>query len=195
MEEGESPGEVMRSPGLCRTLIYPWLRKHKKKGRAGLLMRKASGPKPRLDGKQRRQVRRWIIGKDPREYGFDFGLWTRQIVARLIPDRFGVCLKLTVVGRLLAGLDIPPQKPLRRAYERDPEAVKEWLGEKYPRLRRRAGKHGATIFFLDEAGFSSEPNLGRTSGLKGQTPARPPAILPIAFLRLGGQNHRGGGGE
>ena len=95
VEEGESPGEVMRSPGLCRTLIYPWLRKHKKKGRAGLLMRKASGPKPRLDGKQRRQVRRWIIGKDPRQYGFDFGLWTRQIVARLIPDRFGVCLKLT----------------------------------------------------------------------------------------------------
>lgn len=40
----------------------------------------------------------------------------------------------------------------------------------YPRLRQRARKHQATIFFLDEAGFSSEPNLGRTYGLKGQTP-------------------------
>ena len=37
-------------------------------------------------------------------------------------------------------------------------------------MRRRARKHGATIFFLDEAGFSSEPNLGRTYGLKGRTP-------------------------
>ena len=170
VEDGESPSAVMRSLGLCRTSIYPWLRKHKKKGPEALLMHKASGPKPKLDGKQRRQVRRWIIGKDPRQYGFDFGLWTRQIVARLIEERFGVSLKLTAVGRLLASLDITPQKPLRRAYERDPKAVEEWLKERYPRLRRRARKHGATIFFLDEAGFSSEPNLGKTYGLKGQTP-------------------------
>jgi len=170
VEDGEQPSAVMRSLGLCRTSIYPWLRKHQKKGPAALLLRKACGPKPKLNGKQRQQVRRWIIGKDPRQYGFDFGLWTRQIVAQLIEEKFGVSLKLTAVGRLLASLDITPQKPLRRAYERDPKAVEEWLKEKYPRLRRRARRHGATIFFLDEAGFSSEPNLGRTYGLKGQTP-------------------------
>ena len=170
VEDGESPGEVMRSLGLCRTSIYPWLRKHKKKGKNALLMRKASGPKPKLSGKQCEQVRRWIIGKDPRQFGFDFGLWTRQIVAELIEEKLGVTLKLTAVGRLLARLNITPQKPLRRAYERDPAAVETWLKQTYPRLRRRARKHGATIFFLDEAGFSSEPNLGRTYGLKGQTP-------------------------
>ena len=82
VEDGGSPSGVMRSLGLCRTTIYPGLRKHKKKGSEALLMRKASGPKPKLDGKQRRQVRRWISGKDPRQDGFDFGLWTRQIVAR-----------------------------------------------------------------------------------------------------------------
>ena len=170
VEDGESPSEVMRSLGLCRTSIYPWLRRHKQQGPAALLLRQAGGPKPKLNGKQRQQVRRWIIGKDPRQYGFDLGLWTRQIVARLIEEQLGVSLKLTAVGRLLASLGITPQKPLRRAYERDPKAVAQWLKEKYPRLRRRARKHGATIFFLDEAGFSSEPNLGRTYGLKGQTP-------------------------
>ena len=170
VQDGEKPSEVMRSLGLCRTSIYPWLRAHKKKGQAALLMRKACGPRPKLTAKQRQQVRRWIIGKDPRQYGFSFGLWTRQIVARLIEEKFGIRLKLTAVGRLLARLEITPQKPLRRAYERDPKAVKQWLQRDYPRLRRRARKHGATIFFLDEAGFSSEPNLGRTYGLKGQTP-------------------------
>lgn len=59
---------------------------------------------------------------------------------------------------------------MRRAYERAPEAVEEWLDKTYPRLRRRAKQQGAKIFFLDEAGFSSEPNLGRTYGLKGKTP-------------------------
>ena len=133
-------------------------------------MRKASGPKAKLSEKQRQKVSGWIIGKDPRQYGFDFGLWTRQIIAQLIEEKFGISLKLTAVGRLLASLNITPQKPLRRAYERDPEAVQQWINQDYPRLRKRARKHGATIFFLDEAGFSSEPNLGRSYGLKGQAP-------------------------
>jgi len=170
LEDGEKASEVMRSLGLCRTSIYPWLRRRRKGGKPALLMRKASGPRPKLDGKQRQQVRRWIIGKDPRQFGLDFGLWTRRIVAHLIEERFGIRLKLTAVGRLLASLEITPQRPLRRAYERDPVAVEQWIRQDYPRLRKRARTLGATIFFLDEAGFSSEPNLGRTYGLKGRTP-------------------------
>lgn len=156
--------------GLCRTTIYRWLRAYDKGGFAALKSTKACGPEPKLDEKQRQKVRRWIVGKDPRQYGFDFGLWTRRIVAELIKEKFGIDLELTAVGRLLASLDITPQKPLRRAYERDPEKVEQWVKHDYPKLRKRARKLGATIFFLDEAGFSSEPILGRSYGLKGQTP-------------------------
>jgi transposase len=170
VEGGEKPSDVMSSLGLCRTTIYPWLRRYRKEGETALCARKAAGPRPKLTEKQRVKVRTWIIGKDPRQYGFEFGLWTRQIVAALILDKFGVHLGRTAVGRLLASLNITPQKPLRRAYERDPAAVDQWVSQTYPRLRKRARKHGAAIFFLDEAGFSSEPNLGRTYGLKGQTP-------------------------
>jgi transposase len=74
------------------------------------------------------------------------------------------------VGKLLASLDITPQMPLRRAYERDPKRVQHWLDEEYPKLKKRAQKLGAKIFFLDEAGFQSDPPLGRTYGLKGKTP-------------------------
>src|ERR1700712_4826671 len=122
VEDGEKPSEGMKSLGLCRTAMYPWLRKHKELGQGALLMQKAGGPEPKLTDKQRGQVRLWIIGKDPRQYGFDFGLWTRKIVARLVEEKFGISLELTAVGRLLASLQITPQRPLRRAYERDPEA-------------------------------------------------------------------------
>ncbi len=81
------------------------------------------------------QVFRWINGKDPRQYGFDFGLWTRKIVQALIWDKFGLELGGTAVGRLLAELEIRPQKPLRRAYERDPKAIARWMMQDYPRLR------------------------------------------------------------
>src|SRR6266851_2974152 len=170
VEGGEAPSEVMRALGLCRTAIYPWLRKFEDEGWAGLAERMAQGPEPKLSEQQRQQVRRWILGKDPRQYGFDFALWTRRIVQALLQEKLGIELGLTAVGRLLASLDITPQKPLRRAYERDPKAVAHWLQATYPQLKQRAKRQGAKIFFLDEAGFQSDPPLGRTYGLKGQTP-------------------------
>lgn len=166
----EKPSEVMRSMGLCRTTIYRWLRAFNAGGERSLDSTTASGRHPKLTEKQTAQVRSWIVGKDPRQYGFDFGLWTRRIVCDLIETKFGIQLGLTAVGRLLAKQGITPQKPLRRAYERDPERVTHWIKKEYPKLRRRARKVGATIFFLDEAGFSSEPSLGKTYGLKGHTP-------------------------
>ena len=169
-EDGERPSVVMDSMGLCRTTIYPWLRKFEEEGWDALVEKIAAGPEPRLSEKHRQQVKRWIVGKDPRQYGFEFGLWTRRIVSALILKRMGVSLGLTAVGKLLAQLEITPQKPLRRAYERDPVAVAAWVEERYPALQRKARKHGASIFFLDEAGFDSEPRLGRTYGLKGHTP-------------------------
>ena len=74
------------------------------------------------------------------------------------------------MGRLLTTLEITPQNPLRRAYERDPAAAEKWVRETYARLKRRAKRLGATIFFLDEAGFQSNPPLGLTYGLKRDTP-------------------------
>src|SRR5258706_3867590 len=169
-EDGEAPSEVMKSLGLCRTSIYPWLRKVQDKGLEALAEKIAQGPEPKLTEKQRQQVKRWILGKDPRQYGFDFGLWSRRIVQTLIVEKMGIDLGLTAVGRLLASLDITPQKPLRRAYERDPALVDQWVKERYPELKKRAKRLGAKIFFQDEAGFQSDAPLGRTYGLKGKTP-------------------------
>ena len=170
VEDGESPSTVMESFGLCRTTIYPWLRDFKKHGWDALAESISAGPTPRLTEAQQQRVKRWILGKDPRQYGFDFGLWTRRIVQQLILEKMQVELCLTSVGKLLARLNITPQKPLRRAYERDPKAVALWLAETYPQLKRRAKQEVAMIFFLDEAGFQSDPQLGRTYGLKGSTP-------------------------
>jgi transposase len=82
VREGESPSAVMKSYGLCRTTIYPWLRAHKKGGEEALNSRPSTGRPTTLSAREQNQVRRWICGKDPRQYGFDFGLWTRQIVSK-----------------------------------------------------------------------------------------------------------------
>lgn len=173
VKAGERPSSVIKSYGLCRTTIYKWLQAYRRGGKKALQARKHPGRPSTLSPRQKLQVRGWINGKDPRQYGFDFGLWTRQIVAALIEQRCGVRVGVTAVGRLLAELDITPQKPLRRAYERDPVAIKRWTTEVFPRLRARAKRGAAKIFFLDEAGVRSDHVLGRTWGLRGQTPEVP----------------------
>jgi transposase len=188
VKEGERPSSVIASYGLCRTTIYKWLRAEKRGGAKALKARRHPGPTPALSPQQRLQVRRWISGKDPRQHGFDFGLWTRQIVAALIEEKFGVRLGVTAVGRLLAQLDITPQKPLRRAYERDAVAIKQWTTEVFPRLRTRAARAGAKIFFLDEAGVRSDQVLGRTWGLREvPTSGRRQSVSAISAVNARGE--------
>ena len=170
ISNGETVSSVMKSYGLCRTTVYKWTRKMKERGVTTLTCAKPTGRPPQLTKRQKAQVFRWINGKDPRQYGFDLGLWTRNIVSSLIEEKFGVTLGVTSVGRLLAELQITPQKPLRRAYERDPEAIEQWQQKTFPALRKRAARVGADIFFLDEAGIRSDTPLGRTWAPRGETP-------------------------
>jgi transposase len=170
--EGEKPSAVIASYGFSRQTIYKWLREAKGKGRGlrALRSRKGTGRPRTLTAKQEQQLFRWINGKDPRQHGFDFGLWTRMVVRKLIADKFGANLSVTAVGKLLAKLGLTPQKPLKRAYERDPEAIEIWKRETYPSLAKRAKRCGAEIYFWDESGFRADAVQGQTWGVKGETP-------------------------
>ena len=172
VREGEDPSTVIASYGFCRTTIYKWLRAAKDRGRgvSALRSRKGTGRPRKLTKSQERQVFRWINGKDPRQYGFDFGLWTRLIVANLVSDRFNITLSLASIGKLLADLGLTPQKPLMRAYERDPAAIEAWKKETYPSIAAAAKRERAEIYFWDESGFRADAVQGRTWGVKGETP-------------------------
>ena len=170
--EGEKPSVVIASYGFSRQIIYKWLREAKGKGRGlrALRSRKATGRPRTLTAKQEQQLFRWINGKDPRQHGFDFGLWTRLVVRSLIADKFDANLGVTAVGKLLAKLGLTPQKPLKRAYERDPAAIEAWKNDTYPSIARQAKKRGAEIYFWDESGFRADVVQGTTWGVQGQTP-------------------------
>ena len=74
------------------------------------------------------------------------------------------------MGRLLAQLEITPQKPLWRAYQQDPERVRQWVQEEYPSIAKEAKRLGAQIGFADESGLWSDYHAGTPWGLKGKTP-------------------------
>jgi transposase len=172
IREGERPAEVIEAYGFNRTTVYKWIKAALRPGVGIKALRstKATGRPRSLTAKQEQQVFRWINGRDPRQYGLDFGLWTRAVVAELIEEQFGIRLGLTAVGELLARLGLTPQKPLQRAYQRDPQAIEKWQRETYPAIARRAKVEGAEVFFWDESGFRADTVHGKTWGVRGQTP-------------------------
>jgi transposase len=74
-------------------------------------------------------------------------LWTQRVVADLIDRKFAIRLGVTAVGELLTKLGLTPQKPLHRAYQRDPEAIEKWRCEVFPRIARQAREAGGDVYF------------------------------------------------
>ncbi len=92
------------------------------------------------------------------------------MIRDLIRDKFHVRLSDVSVGRLLRKLGLSPQRPLRRAFQRDEEKVKEWQEKAYPEIQKLAKKEKATIYFGDEASIRSDYHSGTTWAPVGKTP-------------------------
>ena len=143
VKDGERPSSVVTSYGFNRTTIYRWLAAARPGvGLRALHAKPATGRPRSLTSHQEKRVFRWINGHDPRQYGLDFGLWTRSLVAELIERKFAIRPGVTAVGELLAKLGLTPQRPLQRAYQRDPDAIEAWQRERYPAIARQAKASG-----------------------------------------------------
>ena len=170
MEAGRSPDEVAEILGVGRSSVFDWQKKYRESGLAALSTKFASGRPTVLSDKQMIRLYSLIVGRNPRQYSFGFALWTRKLVARLIEQQFGVHLSLVTVGRILKKLGMSPQRPLYRAYQQDPEKVRAWKQETYPKIKAEAAEAGASIFFADEAGVRTDHHAGTTWAPIGRTP-------------------------
>jgi transposase len=173
VEAGESPEVVIQALGMSRARIYEWLAAYREGGYEALQAKQLFGRPPKLSGKQLGQLYRIITTKNPLQLKFYYALWTRSMVREVIRDQFGVRLSEVSVGRLLKKLGLSPQKPLRRAYQQDPEAVARWVETEYPEIRKLAKREKAQIFFADEASVRSDYHSGTTWAPRGQTPIVP----------------------
>ena len=167
--------EIGELVGVRRDVVGQWIKKWKQGGITALK------PTPRgrphgsgrtLTAIQEKEIQRCLIEKYPDQYKMDFALWTRTAVQTLIKTLYQIEMPIRTVGHYLKQWGFTPQKPVRRAYERNEKKVKEWMEETYPSIAKQAKEEGAEIHWGDETGVKAEDQVGRGFAPKGKTPVR-----------------------
>lgn len=170
VQSGESPEVVIQALGFSRRCIYNWLAAYRSGGWDALKARQIIGRPKKLEGRQLQWIYETVTTKNPRQLKFPFALWTRRMIQTVIWRQYRVQLSLASVGRLLAQLGLSCQKPMAKAMEQNPALVQQWLEKDYPKIKAKAKRAGAEIFFQDESGVRSDFHSGTTWAPKGETP-------------------------
>ena len=166
--------DAVRTFSVSRTAVHHWVKAYRAGGARALKNKKRGRPRcSRLAGHEAATAVKLIMDRCPNQLKLPFFLWTRQAVCHLLAERFDQHVSVWTAGRYLQKWGMTPQKPLRRAYEQNPKAVKRWLNEQYPAIHRRAKREKAEIHWGDEMGVRSDHQAGRSYAKRGKTPVIP----------------------
>jgi transposase len=171
--DGMSQVEAARVFGVHPNAVNRWIKRYREGGFQGLAERRRGrrpGEQPALSAPQQQEVVALVRETTPDQLGLAGFLWTREAIAELIAQRYGVWLARTTVGGYLRGWGFSPQKPQHRALEQNPVAVARWLDEEFPAIRAQARREGGVVLWLDEMGVRSDAAAGRSWAPVGQTP-------------------------
>jgi transposase len=133
--QGKSQAAVMRHLGVTRQTAHRWYHRWRRGGRQGLKAAGRLGRKPRLDARQLARVERALRG-GPQRHGFRTDLWTLPRVATVIERLTGVHYHAGHVWYILRGLHWSLQRPARQARERDERAIRQWITERWPAVKK-----------------------------------------------------------
>lgn len=136
LQEGYRPVDVALMLRVERRSVRRWKAAHSKQGEKGIRAQQASGRPPKLDTNKLRKLEKALL-KGSKKAGFPSDLWTCPRVATLIQSLFGVTYHVDHIGRILHDLGWSPQKPVRRAIERDETRIKEWIKVDWPRIKKK----------------------------------------------------------
>jgi transposase len=168
-QQGWSQRAIAAALGVSEDTVSRWLARARHGGPEALRARPGPGPPPKLSSAQKRLIPEFLW-HGAEAYGFRGDVWTCARVARVIEEEFGIRYHKGHVSRLLKELGWTPQMPIRRAIQRDEEAIQRWRAEVWPELRRRARRERRVLVFEDEAGFYLLPGVVRTYAPAARTP-------------------------
>ncbi len=136
LEQGHLPVEVAGWLGVDRRSVRRWKASHRKGGLEALRAKPAPGRPGKLSPQQQRQLEKALL-QGAQAASFPSDLWTCRRVGELIARRFGIRYHVDHIGRLLHSLGWSPQKPTRRAIERNEAVIHNWIKHDWPRIKKK----------------------------------------------------------
>ena len=171
---GRTYAEIGEIVGVHPTNVCKWWKAYERGGQKAIRHKQRGrrhGACRTLSMDQEREVQKLIRDKCPDQLKLPFALWTRKAVGQLIERQWSIRMPIRTIGEYLKRWGFTPQKPLKKAYEQNPNAVKKWLDEQYPAIVRRAKADDAEIHWGDETGLLNNAYYGRSYAPAGKTPA------------------------
>lgn len=135
LQDGWQPVDVARKVGVDRRSVRRWRAAFEKGGRRSLAAKPTPGRPTKLSVDERRELEAKLL-EGARAQGFDTELWTCPRVAELIRREFGVSYHVDHLPRLLRAMGWTPQRPERKARERDEERIRGWIRRDWPRVKK-----------------------------------------------------------
>lgn len=130
-DQGATQAQVARDLGVSAQTASRWYWTWRAGGRTGLRGAPRLGRPSRLTSAQWRRVERVLLG-GAQVAGFDGELWTLARVATVIQETTGVAYHPNYVAELLHRHGWTPQRPARRAAERDGGTIAGWVKTVWP---------------------------------------------------------------
>ena len=135
--DGRTQADVADFLGVHPVTVAKWMAAYRSGGDDAVAAKPVPG-RPRFrTPEQEAEVRSWLLQK-PTDFGFRTDLWTAARVAQLIRDRLGVAFHPSYLREWLTKRKFSPQKPVRRAKQRDPVALDRWLADEYPAVQKKS---------------------------------------------------------
>ncbi len=135
-QRGWKQKDIAVALGVTKGSVSQWVKRAKAEGVESLRHRKPPGARPRLTPEQRAQLP-GLLAQGAEAFGFRGDIWTQPRVTEVIRRQFQVSYHSSQVGRILKGCGWSRQKPMRRAVQRDEEAIQRWPQERWPQVKKK----------------------------------------------------------
>jgi transposase len=174
LQAGRDASYIADALLLTLSTVYFWIRRFTTEGPENNTYKKRG--RPVGSGKMMTPENELLIQgliaspNQPQDYGLHHSTWTRKAIAELIYNKLQLKIAERTLSDYLRSWGYSSQKPVKVAYQRDPEKVELWTNVTIKDIRDSAEKHNAVVFFGDESSFHTESFNGKSFSPIGCTP-------------------------
>jgi transposase len=134
-QQGWPQRQIAEALGVSQGAVSQWMTRARQEGPDALRHRPPPGAPRRLSAEQLARLPA-LLHRGPAAYGFRGELWTRGRIAAVIQREYGSSYHPRHVGRLCQTIRWSPQKPARRARQRDEAAIARWREDTWPAIKK-----------------------------------------------------------